>query len=46
MALAPGGGGYTLDDWGALHPFSAGGTPPAPTGSFYTPGIDSARGIT
>ncbi len=45
---ADGSGGYVLDGWGGLHPFTIGGTsPPNVADSLvpYLPGIDWARGI-
>ncbi|MBK5289940.1 MAG: hypothetical protein JJE46_15905 [Acidimicrobiia bacterium] len=42
VVAAPGGGGYTLDGFGGLHPF---GGAPALRGGAYWPGWDVARGV-
>jgi hypothetical protein len=43
-----GNGGYVLDDWGGIHPFSIPGTTgqvPTPSGGPYWAGQDVTRGI-
>jgi hypothetical protein len=47
VALAPDGGGYTLDAWGAVHPWADAEhpAPPAPGRLRYSPGRDVTRGL-
>jgi hypothetical protein len=46
MVLLPGGGGgFVLDGWGGIHPWSAPNTVVQPTGSAYFKGFDIARDI-
>ncbi|MGZ6897855.1 MAG: hypothetical protein ACXVJZ_10505 [Acidimicrobiia bacterium] len=48
IAVLPNGsGGYELDGFGGLHPFSigSGATPKVPKGTPYWPGLDIARGL-
>jgi hypothetical protein len=47
VALAPGGGGYTLDAWGAVHPWADAEhpAPPAPGRLRYSRGRDVTRGL-
>src|SRR5205085_1557256 len=47
VILPNGTGGYVLDGWGGLHPFSIGSNPmpPAASGGPYWKGWDIARGI-
>jgi hypothetical protein len=47
VAPAPGGGGYTLDAWGAVHPWADAEhpAPPAPGRLRYSRGRDVTRGL-